>query len=175
MEMTNRIQNPVSGVFRRGAIGILLAALMVATGCASGPRYDDEARFVGPEIGNPLFGGFRIESEFGNGGWQHYLVVRKDDDVYPGLAPRAYNRANVSGYDVDIVQMAEAFTHCPGPCARHYEIIVPLTLDDLDAAARGAGLPVRLFAQGCDCPPLDVWVGPDYARDYLYGLDRHYG
>jgi len=148
--------------------------LLALAGCASKPSSGD-AHFVGPEIGNPLFGGFRIESEFDNGGWQHYLIVRKDDDVYPGLAPRAYDRASVGGYDVDIVQMAEAFTHCPGPCARHYEIIVPLTVDDLDAAAGGAGLPVRLFAQGCECPPLDIWVGPDYARDYLYGLDRRYG
>lgn len=158
----------MTGSHPRLLAAMLLASLIAGTlsGCASraGPGHD--AFVSGPQIGNPVVGAFRIESRHGAYGWEHVLVVRKDDDVYPGFAPRRYDRAEIGGIDSDVLRMAEAETFCPEACARHYEIIVRLDEEMVEFGRNTGGLIAHFRASGCACPPFSIRVGPDY-------LDRH--
>tara|TARA_R110002072_G_scaffold55752_4_gene144928 strand:- start:227 stop:739 length:513 start_codon:yes stop_codon:yes gene_type:complete len=166
----------VSSFARPGLLALLLLSLAgtALTGCASTVGNPGRADIVGAQIGNPLFGAFRIESRWGRQGWDHVLIVRKDDDVYPGLAPRRYDRVEFDGYGDGVLRMAEAETFCPEACARHYEIVVRLDEGTMEDGVRSGGLVARLTASGCDCPSLPVRVGPGYLADHLRAV-RAYG
>ncbi|MEE2565266.1 hypothetical protein [Hyphobacterium marinum] len=155
--------------FRPHVLAAALLALLAAgvlPGCASHPGRGSDLVISGPQVGNPVVGAFRIESRYGDQGWDHVLVVRKDDDVYPGFAPRRYDRAEIGGIDSEVLRMAEAETFCPETCSRHYEIIIRLDEAMIDFGRNTGGLIAHLSASGCACPPFSVRVGPDY-------LDRH--